>query len=366
MAEAGEFQDWEMLQKTDMGLVQTPYLSQNSRDFEGVEGDSEGAIRSDYFTLENSYAKEAPEGDREGSSVESDNPSWVDPASEPRYAGGAKSEVGFGGIELSCRNSGEFWSDSGSDSSVGRKFGDFDGKGELDCGDDGRREVDFEGIGAARKNSGDFWSDTLKFKDFLGKGEMSFEGIGIKRTNSSEFWSDSSGDDKFRGTDEEIELGSGDFLKMGDGSESGGVAEVEEGERLDSDGFVEGEGGGETDNLVTSHVKSVEAEKKKVVWWKLPLELLKFCAFRISPVWSFSIAAAVMGFVILGRRLYRMKRKSRSIPLKVSLDDKKVTHFMTRAARLNEAFSMVKRAPIVRASLPPVGGVTPWPVMGLR
>ncbi|KAF2297061.1 hypothetical protein GH714_016220 [Hevea brasiliensis] len=31
---------------------------------------------------------------------------------------------------------------------------------------------------------------------------------------------------------------------------------------------------------------------------------------------------AVMGFVILGRRLYKMKRKMRSLPLKVTVDDK--------------------------------------------
>lgn len=38
---------------------------------------------------------------------------------------------------------------------------------------------------------------------------------------------------------------------------------------------------------------------------------------------------------------------------------------MSRAARLNEAFSVVRRVPIVRPSLP-AAGVTPWPVMSLR
>ncbi|MCL7042426.1 hypothetical protein MKW94_024912 [Papaver nudicaule] len=102
------------------------------------------------------------------------------------------------------------------------------------------------------------------------------------------------------------------------------------------------------------------------VWWKLPLELLKFCVFRVSPVWSVSIAAAVVGFVILKRRLYKMKHKTQRIALNVTLEDnKKVSQFMARAARLNEAFSVVKHVPVIRPSLP-AAGLTPWPVMSLR
>ncbi|CAN1322357.1 hypothetical protein LINPERPRIM_LOCUS32368 [Linum perenne] len=54
-----------------------------------------------------------------------------------------------------------------------------------------------------------------------------------------------------------------------------------------------------------------------------------------------------MGFVILGRRLYNMKRKAKSLQLKVIVDDK-VSQFMSRAACLNEAFSVARRVPIVR------------------
>lgn len=43
----------------------------------------------------------------------------------------------------------------------------------------------------------------------------------------------------------------------------------------------------------------------------------------------------------------------------------KVSQFMSRAARLNEAFSVVRRVPIIRPALP-AGGVNPWPVMSLR
>ncbi|KAI8005222.1 AP2-like ethylene-responsive transcription factor TOE2 [Camellia lanceoleosa] len=43
---------------------------------------------------------------------------------------------------------------------------------------------------------------------------------------------------------------------------------------------------------------------------------------RANPAWTISVAAAVMGFVILGRRLYKMKRKSQSLQLKVAMDDR--------------------------------------------
>jgi hypothetical protein len=38
---------------------------------------------------------------------------------------------------------------------------------------------------------------------------------------------------------------------------------------------------------------------------------------------------------------------------------------MSRAARLNETFSVVRRVPIVRPLLP-AAGVNPWPMMSLR
>ncbi|CBI31246.3 unnamed protein product, partial [Vitis vinifera] len=129
-------------------------------------------------------------------------------------------------------------------------------------------------------------------------------------------------------------------------------------------------GGDQNDNENVGAIKEVESKgdkelKRRVVWWKVPLEFFRYCAFRVSPVWSFSVAAAILGIVILGRRLYRMKRKSRSLQLKVTVDDKKVSQFMSRAARLNEAFSVVRRVPIIRPALP-AAGVNPWPVMSLR
>ncbi|XP_077249706.1 uncharacterized protein LOC143889404 [Tasmannia lanceolata] len=356
MEEAGKLQDWEVLPNSDTPLSSAPNLLVNSKDFEGIDGDSEGVIRSDYFTLnsEKRYAKtieeEEEEEDREKDSVDSDNPSWIDPNSDSRYGDEGKRKVGFEGIELRRRNSGEFWSDSGSDGSADRKFGEFEVKGDLGYGYDQKREVGIEGIGEIEGieigNEGftEFWSDSgsdrMDFGEFEGfkgkrvmgsgddvKEEVGFEGVGLRGKNSVEFSSDMGGD--------------GSHLSE----------------------FVEGEVGNVDDGGEESDV----GEKKRVVWWKLPLEILKFCAFRVRvcPVWSFSIAAAVMGFVLLGRKLYKMKRKARGISFNVSMEDKKVSQFMTRAARLNEAFSVVKRVPIIRASLPAAGGLTPWPVMGL-
>ncbi|XP_074272640.1 uncharacterized protein LOC141596398 isoform X2 [Silene latifolia] len=103
--------------------------------------------------------------------------------------------------------------------------------------------------------------------------------------------------------------------------------------------------------------------EKRVVWWKVPLEVLKYCALRVSPVWSVSMAAAaLMGFVLLRRRyLYKMKRKSMSVQVNVTVHDK----LTSQAARLNEAFSVVKRIPIIRPALP-APGMASWPVMSLR
>eukprot|EP00262_Sarcandra_glabra_P008466 TRINITY_DN21_c0_g1_i1.p1 TRINITY_DN21_c0_g1~~TRINITY_DN21_c0_g1_i1.p1 ORF type:complete len:476 (-),score=123.99 TRINITY_DN21_c0_g1_i1:294-1721(-) len=475
MEETGEFHDWEMLQTSDTALVSASSDSvDNSRDFEGIDGDSDGVIRSDYFALdsEKRYSKKMVlEDDREEGSVDSDKPSWVDPCSESRYGDGAKMEVGFEGIGLRRNNSSEFWSDSGSDRSVPPKVGSFDGLGDgddvkkevgfegireiegveveqwnhsefwLDSGgsravssksrdfegkrefgyvDDGKREVGFEGIReiegveVEQWNHSEFWLDSggsravsSKSRDFEGKREfgyvddgkreVGFEGIRkieAEHENHSMFWSESGGDGvislkssnfegkgelgyvddgkrevSFEGTEVECkkpgeflpdssryglvpegESGSDDFPKIGeDGPEF--TSEVEIGNGSESGGVVEVE-------------KSGGGEKRNVVWWKLPLELLKFCVYRVSPVWSVSIAAAVMGFVILGRRLYKMRRKSRSVPFKVNLDDKKASQFRIHAARLNEAFSVVRRVPIVRPL--PAGGVTPWPVMALR
>jgi hypothetical protein len=64
-------------------------------------------------------------------------------------------------------------------------------------------------------------------------------------------------------------------------------------------------------------------EGRLIVWWRLPFKLIHYCAWKVRPVWSISIAAAFLGIVVLGRRMYRMRRKTRGLPqIKLALDDK--------------------------------------------
>ncbi|KAH0467309.1 hypothetical protein IEQ34_004547 [Dendrobium chrysotoxum] len=42
-----------------------------------------------------------------------------------------------------------------------------------------------------------------------------------------------------------------------------------------------------------------EGEKREKIWWKVPLGLLKYFLIGMRPVWSISIAAAVVGIVVL-------------------------------------------------------------------
>ncbi|XP_050216773.1 uncharacterized protein LOC126667754 isoform X2 [Mercurialis annua] len=346
--EGGELQDWELLVNSDTEAVNSPNsLNSNSRNFEEIEADSDGVLRLDYFSLENDnkYAKTVAavvDASDEGS-VDSDNPSWIDPGPETRFN--------------QINNSGGFWSDSGSDRSDERKIGDFDVKNELGLVDNAKIESGF-GIGEIDCKDGKDGGfeccegsfSYLEGKNDLGivdnvKNDAGFGDFGEKHGMDKDlgnFWSDSSGES----------LVFDDAGKMNEGSEISGESSARDQAKE------------ENLSVVAVEEKKGEADegRRKMVWWKVPFELLRYCVFRMSPVWTFSMAAAVMGFVILGRRLYKMKRKARSLPLKITVDDK----FMSRAALLNEAFSVVKRVPIVRPLLPAAGVNSSWPVMTLR
>ncbi|KAI3832323.1 hypothetical protein MKW92_029964 [Papaver armeniacum] len=333
-----ELQDWELLHHTseddddyDVVVAAPPPPAAAADDDEFSEFDeSESGIRSDYFALDSNYnnnrgydntevntaqEEENQFVDDDQGSVQSDNPSWLDPSSQ-----GITFENKGGG--------GEFWSDSASDgSSVSRKFEGFECKhDELGFVDDGKSEVGFHG----------------NDEKIMGSAESSGE-----TEIPAKFESGDSGNENNLGVSTETDENQGKRGELGSaegiGSLSAQVVNSGEG----------GGGGGGGDHRGGN------------VWWKLPLELLKFCVFKVSPVWSVSIAAAVVGLVILKRRLYRMKHKTQRIALNVTLEDKKVSQFMARATRLNEAFSVVKRVPMIRPSLP-AAGLTPWPVMSLR
>jgi hypothetical protein len=50
-------------------------------------------------------------------------------------------------------------------------------------------------------------------------------------------------------------------------------------------------------------------------WWKLPLDALRVWALRVATsAWSVPFAIALLGFAILGRRLYRMRRQTKVTP----------------------------------------------------
>ncbi|XP_048437140.1 uncharacterized protein LOC125475820 [Pyrus x bretschneideri] len=309
--EVGELQDWEVLNSSDPTLVNSDDSIDSPRSFEGIDVHAEGMIRPDYFSLDNhgklGYGKAVIDVSEDGS-VESDNPSWIEPGSVTQYGG---------------KESGGFWSDSASDRSDDRKSYDFEGKKELGFVETLKKLGKTEVLIRIWVSSGLIQAATvwflLKYEKVAMESEIGFSGLecAINLEN-----------------------------------------EPEEGQSVESrSSAVEEE---------KSEAKSgEEVVKRTILWWKVPFEVLKYCVFRVSPVWSLSVAAAVMGLVLLGRRLHKMKRKSQSLQLKVTLDDKKVSQFMSRAVRLNEAFSVVKRVPIMRPSLP-AAGINPWPVMGLR
>ncbi|RCV28456.1 hypothetical protein SETIT_5G405400v2 [Setaria italica] len=100
-------------------------------------------------------------------------------------------------------------------------------------------------------------------------------------------------------------------------------------------------------------------------WWKLPLDALRVWALRAArSAWSVPFAVALLGFAVLGRRLYRMRRQSKAVGrVRLVLDEKKASQFKGQASRLKESTAMLRRAPIIKPMLP-ANAVTPWPVLG--
>lgn len=215
--------------------------------------------------------------------------------------------------QYQTKHSAEAWPDSSSDLSDDKRFSEFEGKSDVGFVENDQNGIFHEG----------------------------FDGVEHMVTGSGV----SSGELIDEGVEGSGELGVNKDGILGEEKCEGETSEVK----------------GETE------VSKVEEKGKKsgMVWWKFPIELLRYCVFK-GPVWTVSVAAAFMGFVILGRRLYKMKKKkSMDLRPRITMDDKKISQFMSRAARLNEAFSVVKRVPLIRPSLP-AAGVSPWPVVSLR
>ncbi|KAG8078695.1 hypothetical protein GUJ93_ZPchr0007g3827 [Zizania palustris] len=102
-----------------------------------------------------------------------------------------------------------------------------------------------------------------------------------------------------------------------------------------------------------------------VRWWHLPMGMLRAWALRAArSAWSVPVAVALLGIVVLGRRLYRMRRQSKAMGrVRLVLDKKKASQFKAQAPHLNGSILMARRAPMIKHMLP-VSGVTLWPVLG--
>ncbi|CAA3000170.1 uncharacterized protein LOC111381882 [Olea europaea var. sylvestris] len=310
-----EFQDWELLQPNS-DLHNSPDSVSSVEEI--------GLIQQNYFSLDpqNQYVDESDDK----SSGESNNPSWIEPGSEENPS------------RFLNKDPGEFWTDSSSDRSNERNernVVDLLGTIEMGLSENEKKQVDFEA------------------SDKIVEIEEKYS------ENLEKFYSDSSDivvdPMKFNDLGENSEVGTEENLDS-QGRSNVSLEEKHENENI--------ENGSERINETGDNING-EIGKKSIVWWKMPIEILKYYVSRVSPVWAVSVAAAVMGFMILGRSLYKMKKKNRGLEIKVTMDDKKVSQFMSRAARLNDAFSVVKRVPVIRPTLPAVG-VTPWPAMSLR
>ncbi|KAG6522642.1 hypothetical protein ZIOFF_019788 [Zingiber officinale] len=302
MGDYAEFRDWEVLD-FDAGEDHMKILHERA---------CGGSILSDYFALG------AQERCRKGATfngnaheeemieaaalVDSKSPNWVDPEPNSQFLDKAKEDVGFRGTEFSP--------------------GDFGGLRSHESSDEQRSDFGGE-------------------KGELG-GAEAFEVGDIVH-----------GDD---GADKEV-------VSLGIGEKPVEEAPQELVKNIEclnsSVEMTDNDGGAQKKLLLGTH-------KRVMVWWKFPFELIRFCAFRVKPFWSFSIAAAVLGVWMLGKRLSDRKHKTRSIPLNVPLDVKRGSQMKIQATRLNEAFSVLRQSPILRAPLHPTSGLTSWSVVSLQ
>jgi hypothetical protein len=109
-----------------------------------------------------------------------------------------------------------------------------------------------------------------------------------------------------------------------DGIHSGEAEQNQDVDAYAASGCDEMDGGAKDSALPLAPSPGTGDEGKQVVvWWRLPIKLLHYCAWNVKPVWSFSIAAALLGLVMLGRKMYRMKHRVKGLPqIKIAFDDK--------------------------------------------
>lgn len=302
-----ELDDWELLQ------------SEETRGFQVINNDSGVLIRPDYFDSKKVLIQES-------SGVCSDDDL------DCEFGGGL---VEKSGIEVGFDGVGEI---DGGVVKNEKSEEDLIGKSELEVGFDGVGEFVVRDLGVAESDKIEvgFVEKSELDEDFDGVGEIEVRDLGFAENEKSEvgFLEKGGKVEEIVGRDlgvvenEESEVG---LVGNVDKSEGLGVenTEMSDGADMNLRDELVSEGGGEDDKHcddvdIVSGARELggEGEKKIMVWWKLPFEFLKYCVLRTSPVWTVSMAAAVLGFVILGRRYYSMKRKSRSVQVKVTMDDK--------------------------------------------
>ncbi|KAA0037045.1 hypothetical protein IC582_004288 [Cucumis melo] len=360
-----EFQDWELLHEYDRTFPQ-PYSSNlpdsNSRFFQEIEGDSgsESTICLDYFSLrkhEPSSKTPLKSTVTDECLVEPENLSSVDSGSENR----------------SCRkNTSEIGSDLGNDLLGECELNQSHANGLLDITKSvaGFEEIstDAENLNRREADDGELKGSPLVARDEPLRGKDTYN-----PTESEESSEESESQDEI--LDDTCSNWSGNMsfaMKAGDDGKENDAGN----DHIESVNDISNNGDGDSSEkidvaMAVEEVKveaksgELEAQRRKAVWWKVPFQVLRYCFLRASPAWSFSVAAAFMGVMILGRRLYKMKRKAKSLHLKIAVNDKNVSQFADRAARLNEAFSVVRRVPVVRAPLTG-GGANSWPALSMR
>ncbi|XP_047959787.1 uncharacterized protein LOC125205031 isoform X2 [Salvia hispanica] len=316
-----EIQDWELLQ-TNSDTEAAPVTS-SAASFDAI--DSTALIQANYFASDPHDRCEVPVDD--GDSVGDGSPSWNDPL------------LGEYSLHRPNKEPSEFWPDSGSERSGDQKLGELEGGNEL-----GFREIE---------EDAKYEAIEVKGEDL---GDSGVESVGVD------------GDSAEIGDVSEMSRVDGESAKISDVSEVSveGDVDMRADSQVSSDEIEGIESGGEVVDVAAGMKNGGgELEKSGVVWWKMPMEFLKYCMMRMNPVWTVPVAAAFLGFVILGRRLYKMKRKSKGLKINVAVDDK-ASQVMSRAARLNEAFSVVKLVPVIRPALPSVGSTSSWSVMSIR
>ncbi|THU65214.1 hypothetical protein C4D60_Mb05t01300 [Musa balbisiana] len=200
------------------------------------------------------------------------------------------------------------------------------------------------------------WVDPESDSGFLDrpKGEVGFPGVEFPIKDLGEFWSDATSDEQ----------------RSHLGSEKGGLYDdggLEFGERAEGDVVGEKEVGLEDTWEIEGRETGCEKPGEEGCGEQVKMtDDGNIGSENVAkPVWSISIVAAILGFLMLRKRFYRIRQKPTSIHLNLSLDEKKASQLKIHAARLNKAFTVVRRVPIIRASLP-AAGVTQRSMVGLQ